>query len=102
MWRRGGSRTRTLLAAGLRALGPPLGPSYYEGLEELLISADVGPALAERLSAEVRKRSPHTGEEAREALVEAALALMSKRPRELGLEGSPACVLLYGVNGAGK
>ncbi len=102
MWNRVGARTRTLLAAGLRALGPPLGPEYYERLEELLITADVGPALATRLSAEVRRRSPHTLDEAREAIVGAALALMSKRPRELDLVGSPACVLLYGVNGAGK
>jgi fused signal recognition particle receptor len=27
---------------------------------------------------------------------------MSKRPRDLGLIGSPACVLFYGINGAGK
>jgi fused signal recognition particle receptor len=102
VWNRVGARTRTLLAAGLRALGPPLGPEYYERLEELLITGDVGPALAARLSADVRKRSPRTVEEARAALVQAALALMSKRPRELALIGSPACVLLYGVNGAGK
>src|SRR5438477_619669 len=42
MWSRVGGRTRSLLAAGLRALGPPLGPGYFERLEELLITADVG------------------------------------------------------------
>jgi fused signal recognition particle receptor len=102
MWSRVGGRTRTLLAAGLRALGPPLGPGYYEGLDELLIAADVGPSMASRLSAEVRKRSPHTIDEARNALVAAALGLISQRPRALRLEPVPACVLLYGVNGAGK
>ena len=102
MWSRVGERTRTLLAAGLRALGPPLGPQYYERLEELLIAADVGPTHAARLSAEVRKRSPHTVEEAREALVEAALDVMSRASRDLQLEGDPACVLAYGVNGSGK
>jgi fused signal recognition particle receptor len=102
MWSRVGGRTRTLLAAGLRALGPPLGPGYYERLDELLITADVGPAMASRLSSEVRKRSPRTLEEARKALVEAALALMSQKPRALRLDPAPACILMYGVNGAGK
>jgi fused signal recognition particle receptor len=102
MWSRVGGRTRTLLAAGLRALGPPLGPGYYERLEELLITADVGPSMASRLSIEVRKRAPHTLDEARDALVEAALALMSHQPRTLRLEPPAACILMYGVNGAGK
>src|ERR1700746_3481050 len=102
MWSRVGGRTRTLLAAGLRALGPPPGPGYYEGLEELAITADVGPSMASRLSAEVRRRAPHTLDEARNALVEAALGVMSQQPRSLRLEPPTACVLLYGVNGAGK
>jgi fused signal recognition particle receptor len=102
MWSRVSGRTRTLLAAGLRALGPPLREAYPEELEELLITADVGPALAASLSAAVRARSPRTVDEAREALVSAALGMMSTRPRELALDGSPGCVLLYGVNGAGK
>jgi len=91
-----------LLAAGLRALGPPLGAEYYEGLEELLLGADVGPAMASKLAQQVRARSPRTIEEARDALVAAALAIMSSRSRELQLDSEPACVLLYGVNGAGK
>lgn len=102
MWSRVGGRTRTLLAAGLRALGPPLGPGYYERLEELLITADVGPSMATRLSTEVRKRAPHTLDEARGALIEAALGLMSQKPRALRLDPAPACILMYGVNGAGK
>lgn len=91
-----------MLAAGLRALSPPLAAGYYEELEELLIAADLGPAMAARLAAEVRKRSPRTKEEAVSALVEAALSVMSRRPRELDLPGEPACVLFYGINGAGK
>src|SRR4029077_11926465 len=102
VWSRVGGRTRTLLAAGLRALGPPLGPGYYEGLEELLITADVGPSMAVRLSSEVRKRAPHTLEEARGALVDAALGLMSRESRAIQPEPAPACILMYGVNGAGK
>ncbi len=102
MWNRVGQRTRSLLAAGLRALGPPLGDDYYEQLEELLIGADVGPAVASRLSEGVRAKAPRTADEARAALVTAALGVMSKQPRGLNLEGAPATILVYGVNGAGK
>ncbi|HEV2217170.1 MAG TPA: signal recognition particle-docking protein FtsY [Candidatus Dormibacteraeota bacterium] len=102
MWSRVGERTRSLLAAGLRALGPPLGNEYYDSLEELLLAADVGPTVAARLGRHVRARSPRTVDEAREALVAAALSAMSTRPRALILDPAPACLLLYGVNGAGK
>jgi fused signal recognition particle receptor len=67
-----------------------------------LISADVGPATAAKLSAGVKSRAPRTREEAVEALVAVASSIMSNRSRELDLSGTPACVLLYGINGAGK
>ncbi len=91
-----------MLAAGIRSLSPPLSSSYYEELEELLISADLGPAMATRLASGVRARAPRTREEAIEALVAVATSVMSKKSRELNLEGNPGCILLYGVNGAGK
>jgi fused signal recognition particle receptor len=97
-----GGRTRKVLAAGLRALSPPLATGYYAELEELLIAADMGPAMAARLAAAVRARSPRTREEAETALVNAALGAMSKRSRDLDLRGTPVCILFYGINGAGK
>jgi fused signal recognition particle receptor len=102
VWSRVGGRTRKVLAAGLRALSPPLAAGYYQELEELLIAADLGPAMAARLVAAVRTGSPRASDEAEAALVGAALTAMSKRPRELHLGGAPACVLFYGINGAGK
>ena len=101
-WSRVTGRTRTALAAGLRALSPPLAESYYQELEELLVSADLGPAMAARIAAGVRARAPRTREEAVEALVATSLPMMSPKPRELDLSGRPACLLFYGVNGAGK
>jgi fused signal recognition particle receptor len=86
----------------LRALSPPLAQGYYEELEEILLAADLGPAMATRLAHGVRARAPRTREEGVEALVSVALSLMSKKPRDLQLTGDPACVLLYGINGAGK
>ncbi len=102
MWSRVTGRTRTALAAGLRALSPPLEPSYYDELEELLISADLGPAMASRITSGVRSRAPRTRDEGVEALVATTLPVMSNKSRELDLRAQPACLLVYGVNGAGK
>jgi fused signal recognition particle receptor len=86
----------------MRSLSPPLSAGYYDELEELLISADVGPATAAKLAAGVKAMAPRTREEAVDALIAVAGSIMSKSSRELDLTGSPACVLLYGINGAGK
>jgi fused signal recognition particle receptor len=102
MWSRVTGRTRRALAAGLRSLSPPLAAGYYEDLEELLISADIGPAIAARLTSAISARAPRTREEAGDSLVAGALELMSTRPRNLDVDGQPGCVLLYGINGAGK
>ena len=91
-----------MLAAGLRSLSPPLAAGYYAELEEVLLAADIGPAVASRLVAGVGARAPRTREEAIDTLVAVALSLMSHRPRQLDLSGRPASILLYGINGAGK
>jgi fused signal recognition particle receptor len=91
-----------VLAAGLRSLSPPLAAGYYEELEEILVAADLGPAMAARLAAGVRARAPRTREEAVDALVAVSLSVISSRPRQLELDRSPACILFYGINGAGK
>ena len=67
-----------------------------------MVSADLGPSMASRLTAGVRKRAPRTQEEAIAALVATAIPIMSSKPRGLNLSGQPACLLVYGVNGAGK
>ena len=64
VWSRIGERTRSVLRAGLRALSPPLSPGYYDELEAMLISADLGPAVAARLTAAVGAAGPRTREEA--------------------------------------
>jgi fused signal recognition particle receptor len=101
-WYRVTGRTRGVLAAGLRSLKPPLAPGYYEELEEVLVAADLGPAMAARLVPGVRAHAPRTREEAGDALVTTALSLMSSKSRDLDLNGRPACLLFYGINGAGK
>ena len=54
--------------------------------------------MAARLATGVQKKAPRTREEAADALVAAALSVMSARPREL----PPGTILFYGINGAGK
>ena len=97
-----GQRTRAALAAGLRSLSPPLAAGYYEELEAVLISADLGPSVASRLTAAVREKAPRTRQEAEDSLVGAATSTMSPRLRELDMTATPACFLFYGVNGSGK
>src|ERR1700682_6508254 len=82
IWNRVTGRTRGALAAGLRSLKPPLAAGYYEELEELLVAADLGPAMAARLASGVQKRAPRTREEAADALVAVAQSVMSQRTRE--------------------
>jgi fused signal recognition particle receptor len=97
-----GERTRAVLAAGLRSLSPPLAAGYYEELEAVLISADLGPAVSSRLVKALREKAPRTRVEAEDSLVGAATSIMSHRTRELVMTPRPACLLFYGVNGAGK
>src|SRR6202171_3609897 len=112
VWTRVSHRTRSVLAAGLRSISPPLAAGYYEELEEVLLAADLGPAMAARLVAGVRARAPRTREEAVEALVAVAKSVMSTRARNLsplpfrgegrGQDTALATILFYGINGAGK
>jgi fused signal recognition particle receptor len=97
-----GGRTRAVLAAGLRSLSQPLAAGYYEELEAVLISGDLGPAVSTRLAAAVREKAPRTRQEAEDSLVSATTSIMSQRSRDLDMSVRPACLLFYGVNGAGK
>lgn len=77
----------------------------YNDLEEQLILADVGPACAVRLVDELRdeveKNHLKTGEEALNAL--RGIICQELTPRyPMELEGSPAVILVIGVNGVGK
>lgn len=77
----------------------------YNDLEEQLILADVGPACAVRLVDELRDtvEQDHlkTGEEALKALREIIRKEISPTT-DMDLSGSPAVILVVGVNGVGK
>lgn len=77
----------------------------YNDLEEQLILADVGPSCAVRLVDELRdtveEKHLKTGEEALSALREIIRKEISPTT-DMDLSGSPAVILVVGVNGVGK
>ena len=83
-----------------------LDEEFYSDLTEILIAADAGiptaSELVERLRERVRLERIGTAEEALAGLKTEMLAVLNSRERELNLEGSPAVMLLVGVNGSGK
>jgi len=91
------------LGAALRRVwGAGPDDTTWERLEETLLAADVGVSATERVIAGVRSEGPTSFEEARDALAARLRAEMAGRDRGLHLDGSPATVLVVGVNGTGK
>jgi fused signal recognition particle receptor len=78
-----------------------------EELEELLISADLGPAVAGRIIAGFRRTrfgKEVTDEEIRETLAEEIAAILAPVAKPLAIDRAlkPHVVLMVGVNGTGK
>lgn len=98
------ARTRTAIGAGLGSLlrTDTLDDAFWDELEEALIAADLGVRTAAAVVADVRKQRPRDGEAARKMLEEALIEEMSGRNRALHIDGSPAVILVVGVNGTGK
>ena len=89
---------------------PKIDEEFWENLEEVLISADVGVKTSTRISETLRERvkSERLGnpEDIRAALREEMTAILSKAAgdREFlsSVNGGPGVVLVVGVNGGGK
>lgn len=98
------ARTRTAIGGRMGRLfgSEALDERFWRELEEALIAADVGVGTAEVVVAEVRAERPSGGDAARRLLEEALIRQLSGRDRGLVLSGSPAVVLVVGVNGTGK
>lgn len=97
-------RTRRALGGRLKDLlsrGPADG-DFWSGLEEALIAADLGVAASTGVVDRVRAAAPEGVEEARKALHDELLATLSGKDRDLHLRGSPAVMVVVGVNGVGK
>ena len=79
-----------------------LGDGDWEELEDALVLVDVGPLTAAEIVDAVRASNPETGEEARVLLEQELDAILAGKDRTLHLGGSPAVVIVVGVNGTGK
>lgn len=85
-----------------RVFGAGLDENTWTQLEEALIAADVGVGASAEIVASVRARKPESAEDAHRAVADAIKAELAGTDRDLTLKGSPAVVLVVGVNGTGK
>jgi len=92
------SITKTIISS-------PLTDELYDELLEQLILADVGyevsEYLCEELRREARKRKAKSGEDVVAIFQDIVVDLLST-DKEFDLSGSPAVILIIGVNGVGK
>lgn len=97
-------KSRASLGAALRSLfgRGTIDDSFWEGMEEALIGADVGVAASTSVVERVRRARPTDADTARRLLVEQLTAVFAGTDRGLSLEGDPAVMLIVGVNGSGK
>ncbi len=100
-------RTRRAAFGRLAALlgSSEITPAIWDEVEALLIQADLGPALAREITADVRRQAARSGlirkDELQHALRERLLALLTPA-QEYQPTQRPAVVLVVGVNGSGK
>jgi fused signal recognition particle receptor len=78
---------------------------FWERVEEILITSDVGVPTTAKLVAELEQEALEknitSGKELRELMIEHATRLLEK-PIELDVSHKPTVVLMVGVNGTGK
>lgn len=93
------ARLRSILAGQ-----PAIGPSTWDDLEELLITADIGVKTTEALISQVRAKKPKDPDAVRQELRVAILKILETvehaDPVQTGLK--PRVVMIAGVNGVGK
>jgi fused signal recognition particle receptor len=75
---------------------------FWQEMEEALIEADVGVAVAAGVVERVRRAKPDNVAVARRMLREELESSFAGVDRSLNLDGSPAVILIVGVNGSGK
>lgn len=94
---------RSALGTALRrALGGGLDDHSWDTIETALLSADVGVEATGKIMETLRESRPETVEHARVALADGLKAELEGKDRRLTLSGSPATIVVVGVNGTGK
>jgi fused signal recognition particle receptor len=103
--------SNSALSRGLLAFlsSDKLDEDTWEGIEDLLITADLGVAPTQELAEKLRTRLRVEGGDAteakrvlREELINLVDPGMERRLQVSGADGQPGVVLVVGVNGAGK
>jgi fused signal recognition particle receptor len=82
--------------------GKKLEPEDYEALEAALLRADVGPATADRILEDVKRRLDSGADDPAAALREAVRAVVEPKAAPVAATPRPHVTLVVGVNGTGK
>jgi fused signal recognition particle receptor len=102
------AKTRKNLAdkIGNLVLGAKIDEAFLDELEEALIASDVGVETASLVLGDLKERFKRndlsTPAQVKERLRQILLEILSVRPTQFSVSGSPAVVLVVGVNGTGK
>ena len=107
--RRGMSRSRESFVGQLNAAVAEFRDAedeeFWERVEEILISSDVGVPTTAKLVAELEQEALEknitSGQELRELMIEHATRML-EGPVELDVSHTPTVILMVGVNGTGK
>ncbi len=106
--KQGLSKTREALSTTLSNvfIGSEIDDDFYDELEESLILADLGVETAvkatEMLRKKVKEEKLKSTDEAKTALKQILVQMLSQGDTALNLSTKPAVVLVIGVNGVGK
>jgi len=90
-----GAKIGLLFARGLTE-------GVWQGLEEVLLTADLGVAATTAAVTAVKKTGPKDAIEARSALNAELRNTLGDRDRSIVKKGNPSVILVVGVNGVGK
>ncbi|MBQ7563513.1 MAG: signal recognition particle-docking protein FtsY [Lachnospiraceae bacterium] len=102
------TKTRDKIADGLDSLfsASHIDEDFYEEMEELLITSDLGvettEELIDRLREEVDGKHIKEPEECRELLISIMTEMLEELPPDYAFEEKKSVVLVVGVNGVGK
>lgn len=109
-WLNGLKKTHENILGRLNALvkfGPTISDLFYENLEEILVTSDLGVKtsmeLVEEVKAEVKKRKISDSKEAIDILKELIFEIVKMNNQELNISKEGLTIYLFiGVNGVGK
>ncbi len=98
------SKTRSALSDRLGGVlsRDNLDDEFWSDIEDSLVAADLGVSASSAAVAAVRKRGIADPQDVRRLLAQELVSLLGSRDRKLNLAGSPAVLLVVGVNGSGK